>query len=186
MNRPSILILIGVTLALSACGPKKTKTQARPTPDPNAMFLVEKTSVSNQSVKVGRFSLEPKGGNVLFVSVLQFTERGKAIKPEELKTMKVSPMSQNFSGLAMYGPLVAPGDMQYRLSDGRLFPCTLLPLTEHDPSPPMTITSPAGEPSWLMYVGHVQAVCSVPQGATPIAIVWGEKYEAPVWESEAG
>jgi hypothetical protein len=153
--------------------------RAAPTsPLADAMFTIENTRLSNDPVVVGQYRIEAKQGHELFVVTLQFTERGKALPMDEYKQLTRSPLAKNMADI--FGRVVAPGDLQYRLSDGSLLPCSVMPVTEQDPAPPMSITSPDGHAEWMMRLGRLNAVGAVLPGQIPLALIWGGKYEVPI------
>lgn len=44
----------------------------------------------------------------------------------------------------------------------------------------MSITSPDGRADWLLHIGRLKAVGSVPPGKIPNSVIWGGKYEARI------
>lgn len=126
------LALLASFLFASSCTSRKGSPQS-PAADADGMFLVENASVSREAVEVGKYRIEAKQGNELFVTTIQFTERGKALPIDEYKKLKISELAKNFSEIT--GRLVATGDLQYRLADGTLVPCSVMPATEQDQVP---------------------------------------------------
>jgi hypothetical protein len=87
-------------------------------PEPGGMFVVEGAGSFSDNIEVGKYRIEAKQGNTLFIVGVQFTERAKSLPMEEVKQLKISELAKNMGEIL--GRLVGPGDLQYRMADGAL------------------------------------------------------------------
>lgn len=156
-----------------------SKPPPAPTPTQEPMFTIEKAETSETPVSSHGFTVTPGPGTALVICTVRMTDRGKAISKEEFEKLRIAQQTKEFS-VIYGGKLAASGDFELRLTDKTLVPARCLPVTADQPGPVTTFVKSNGQGDWLVYVNYVRVIAFTPKGATPEALIWGDKYEAAV------
>jgi hypothetical protein len=148
------------------------------------MFTVEQCEVSRQPVTQDRFQIAPKKNHVLFICVVNFTPKARELTFDQIRALGFSAaqskkMNDFAEKLQWETGLIGPADLAYKLKSGTPIRCELMPRSD-GPAQSVTVKSPDGHSAHWTTLGRISTVASLPVGQTPVALVWGKKYEAAI------